>query len=78
VNHQQTQSAVNILMRAPFTFFPHRNIYLNYVDAVHFQRGIQNLKVRDFEVEINIPAIVINGIRELDYELIQRIWWAAL
>jgi hypothetical protein len=78
MNHELTHCAVNILMRAPFTFFPHRNMYLNYPDGVHFQRGIQNIKVRDFECEINIPAIQVNGKAEPDYDLIQRIWWAAL
>lgn len=74
MNHEPTQSSVNVLMRVPFAFFPHRNIYLNYPDAVHFQRGIQNSKVRDFEVEINIPSV--NS--EPDYDLIQQIWWTAL
>jgi hypothetical protein len=37
-------------MKYPFAFFPNENVYLNYPDAVHFQRGIQNMKVRDFEV----------------------------
>lgn len=32
------------------------------------------MKVRDIEVEINVPTI--NG--ELDYDLIQRLWWVAL
>jgi hypothetical protein len=78
LNHELTRCSVNILMRAPFTFFPRRNIYLNYPDGVHFQRGIQNAKMRSFECEINIPAIQVNGKLELDYDLIQRIWWATL
>jgi hypothetical protein len=78
MNHWLTSSAINIIFRIPSIFFPHPNIYLNYPDAVHYQRGIQNSKVRNFEAEINIPRIMINGVRELDYELIQRIWWAAL
>jgi hypothetical protein len=61
-------------MRAPFIFFPHRKIYLNYPDGVHFQRGIQNMRVRDFEVEINLPKV--NG--EIDYDFIQRIWWTGM
>ena len=36
------------------------------------------MKVNDFECEINIPAIEVNGKAEPDYDLIQRIWWAAL
>lgn len=65
-------------MRMPFIFFPRKNIYLNYPDAVHFQRGIQNMKVRDFEVEVNVPAITTNGVTTPDYDLIQKLWWAAL
>jgi hypothetical protein len=38
MNHELTHCAVNVLMRAPYTFFPHRNIYMNYPDGVHFQR----------------------------------------
>jgi hypothetical protein len=62
-------------MRLPFLFFPRKNYFVNYPDAVHFQRGIQNMKVRDVEVEINIP-ILENG--EMDYDLIQQIWWTAM
>lgn len=36
------------------------------------------MKVRDFEVEINIPTIITKIGKELDYDFIQRIWWAAL
>jgi hypothetical protein len=36
------------------------------------------MKVRDFEVEINIPVINDNGVDAPDYDLIQKIWWAAL
>lgn len=61
-------------MRAPFAFFPKEHAFINYPDGVHFQRGIQNMKVRDIEVEVNVPAI--NG--EPDYDLIQRLWWVAL
>lgn len=65
-------------MSRPFAFFPNENVWVNYPDAVHFQRGIQNMKVRDIEFEINIPHITVNGQSELDYNLIQKIWWVAL
>lgn len=68
------ENAVNIFMKNPFLFFPSENVWVNYPDAVHFQRGIQNMKVRDIEFEINVPDI--NG--EIDYNLIQKIWWVAL
>jgi hypothetical protein len=65
-------------MKNPFAFFPQNNTFINYPDAIHFIRGVQNFKVRDFEVEINIPAIYSNGSTEPDYDLIQRIWWTGL
>jgi hypothetical protein len=65
-------------MQNPFSFLPQSNLYLNYPDAIHFWRGVQNSKVRDFEVEINIPAVKNNGNIEPDYNLIQKIWWAGL
>jgi hypothetical protein len=48
MNHELTSCVVNVLLRAPFAFFPFENMYLNYPDAIHFQRGIQNAKVRSF------------------------------
>lgn len=77
-NRFATPEVVQVFMRNPFTFFPHKKVYVNYPDGVHFQRGIQNMKVRDFEVEINVPTVVVNGVRGPDYDLIQRLWWNAL
>jgi hypothetical protein len=69
-----SQWAVKLFMKHPFLFFPKENVWVNYPDAVHFERGVQNMKVRDIEFEINVPDI--NG--EIDYKLIQKIWWVAL
>jgi len=33
------------------------------------------MKVRDIEVEINIPVLA-NG--DIDYDLIQQIWWTGM
>lgn len=35
MNNELTQSSVNILMKSPFGFFPHRNLYVNYLDGIH-------------------------------------------
>jgi hypothetical protein len=67
--------AMGLFFKMPYLLFiapPNNKIHAYYLDAVHFQRGIQNFQVRSMEVEINIPAI--NG--EPDYNLIQKIWWA--
>ncbi len=52
------------------------NTYVNYPDGVHFQRGIQNMRVRDVEFEINVPSRIEGGQKVPDYDLIQRLWWA--
>lgn len=36
------------------------------------------MKVRDIEFEINVPYIEVQGQKELDFHLIQKIWWVAL
>jgi hypothetical protein len=65
-------------MKDPLSLVVPDNLYLNYPDAVHYQRGIHNAKVRSFEVDINIPAVNNNGTVEPDYDLIQKIWWTGL
>ena len=41
-------------MKIPYVFFPgslnplEKQIKIDYMDAIHFQRGIQNFQVRDF------------------------------
>lgn len=67
LNTLKFKSIAYILMRNPYFFFPKEKYYLNYMDAVHFQRGVQNMRVRDFEAEINIPSIN----NEPDYDLLQ-------
>lgn len=67
-----------MFMKIPFGIVPKANLFLNYPDAGHFERGLRNYKFLDFEVQINIPAIDIDGVKEPDYDLIQRIWWAGL
>ena len=64
--------------RMPFIFFPgsinpfKKTVKLDYMDAVHFQRAIQNYPCRCFEVLINLPT----KDSRLDYELIQKVWWS--
>lgn len=48
MNDPRTQSTIYAFMKNPFSIFPQNGIYVNYPDAIHFQKGIQNAKVRDF------------------------------
>jgi hypothetical protein len=43
-------------------------------DALHFRRGIQNLRVRDMEFEIPIPPRADDRTRP-DWSICQRAWW---
>jgi hypothetical protein len=48
-------------------------------DALHFQRGIQNVRVLDVEVEIPLqPSSSTANPSVPDYELVQRAWWDAI
>jgi hypothetical protein len=43
-------------------------------DALHFRRGIQNLRVRDMELQIPIPPRADDHTRP-DWSICQRAWW---
>jgi len=43
-------------------------------EALHFRRGIQNMRVWDTEWEIPVPEDVASPGKR-DYEMIQRAWW---
>ena len=47
------------------------------IDALHFQRGIQNLRVLNFEMEIPIPPRADRPDLP-DWSLCQRAWWDAI
>lgn len=44
-------------------------------DALHFQRGIHRLPVRDCEIEIEIPA---KRDGSPDFSIVQRAWWMGI
>ncbi|KAG8527946.1 uncharacterized protein KY384_006862 [Bacidia gigantensis] len=46
-------------------------------DALHFQRGVQNIRVRDLEVELPLHAKK-GTTSERDYTNVQRAWWDAI
>ena len=43
-------------------------------EALHFRRGIQNMRVNDTEWEIPIPGIRGDPSKP-DYSVIQKAWW---
>jgi hypothetical protein len=47
------------------------------IDALHFRRGIQNMRVLDMELEIPIPSLSANSTKP-DWSICQRAWWDAI
>ncbi|KAL7563060.1 hypothetical protein ACA910_007148 [Epithemia clementina (nom. ined.)] len=47
------------------------------IEALHFRRGIQNMRVRDMEWEIPIPGMPGNPDKP-DWSICQRAWWDAI
>jgi hypothetical protein len=47
-NDLTTQSLASAILKNPFSKFQQGSLYLNYPDAVHYQRGLNNIKVRGF------------------------------
>lgn len=47
------------------------------IDGLHFRRGIQNMRVRDMELEIPIPPRADDPSKP-DWSVCQRAWWNAI
>jgi hypothetical protein len=47
------------------------------IDALHFRRGIQNMRVLDMEFEIPIPPLAGNPAKP-DWDVARRAWWDAI
>ncbi|KAF2001355.1 FAD-binding domain-containing protein [Amniculicola lignicola CBS 123094] len=43
-------------------------------DALHFRRGVQNMRVRDLEVQIPLPPRKDDPTKP-DFSIVQRAWW---
>ncbi|KAL7275820.1 hypothetical protein RUND412_001231 [Rhizina undulata] len=47
------------------------------IDGLHFRRGIQNMRVRDIELQIPIPPLASDPSKP-DWSVVQRAWWDAI
>ncbi|RPB18434.1 hypothetical protein L211DRAFT_796854 [Terfezia boudieri ATCC MYA-4762] len=54
-----------------------RHIRTYLPDALHFRRGIQNMRCTDFELEVPIPASKSDPTKP-DYSVVQQAWWDAI
>ncbi|KAL0931490.1 uncharacterized protein CTRU02_214225 [Colletotrichum truncatum] len=83
VDHCFAEAAVTIISRFAMWALPSKAVKTYLPDALHFQRAIQNVRVRDMEVEIPLVAKggktpKPNEVVEIDYAPIQRAWWDAI
>jgi len=53
------------------------HIKTHLVNALHFRRGIQNMRVRDVELQIPIPPLASDPTKP-DWAIVQRAWWDAI
>jgi hypothetical protein len=73
-----SEAAVTLISRAAMFALPENHIKTYLPDALHFQRAIQNVRVRDFEVEMPLVAKSGGSHDTIDFALVQRAWWDAI
>ncbi len=72
------QSAQALLLgTSAMAFLPTTGATTPLIDALHFRRGIQNMRVLDMEFEIPIPALADDPSRP-DWSVCQQAWWDAI
>ena len=76
-----SEAAVTLISRSAMFALPSaepsKPIKTFLPDALHFQRAIQNVRVRDIEVEMPLIAKPDNP-QVPDYTIVQRAWWDAI
>ena len=71
------EAAVTLISRAAMFALPDKPVKTYLTDALHFQRAIQNVRVRDMEVEMPLLPKATNPSLP-DYTVVQRAWWDAI
>jgi hypothetical protein len=67
-----------MLAKAAMAVLPsNETIVTPLIDALHFRRGVQNMRVLDIELEIPIPARADDPTKP-DWSVCQRAWWDAI
>lgn len=78
-NAQMSEAATTLLSRTAMLALWDKPIKTYLTDGLHFQRAIQNIRVRDIEVEM--PLILKKEPKDKDdinYRPVQRAWWDAI
>jgi len=72
-----SEAAVTLLSRAATASLPTTPVKTYLPDALHFQRGIHNIRVLDLEVEMPLtPRQGRPGVP--DFDKVRRAWWDAI
>ena len=71
------EAAVTLISRAGMFALTDKPVKTYLIDALHFQRAIQNVRVRDIEVEMTLFPKK-NNENQPDYTLVQQAWWDAI
>ena len=71
------QAAVTLISRAAMFALPDKPLKTYVTDALHFQRAIQNVRVRDIEIEMPLLPKADDP-KKPDYTFVQKAWWNAI
>ena len=74
-----TEASVTMLSRLAMMTLPapDKPIKTFVPDALHFTRGVQNVRVRDIEVEMPLVGKREDP-KQINWQLVQRAWWDAI
>ncbi|KAF5010614.1 hypothetical protein FDECE_3245 [Fusarium decemcellulare] len=73
-----SEAAVTLISAAAMKALPESPVKTYLPDALHFQRAIQNVRVRDLEVEMPLVAKAGAPPGTIDYAPVQQAWWDAI
>ncbi|RGP81448.1 xylitol oxidase [Fusarium longipes] len=73
-----SETAVTLISIAAMKALPDKRVKTSLPDALHFQRAIQNVRVRNVEVEIPLVAKKDDPKNTINYAPVQRAWWDAI
>ncbi|RFN54297.1 putative xylitol oxidase [Fusarium flagelliforme] len=73
-----SEGLVTIISAGAMKALPQDPVKTFLPDALHFQRAIQNVRVRDIEVEMPLVAKKGGHAGIIDYTPVQQAWWDAI
>ena len=73
----RNEAVTALIGKAARLVLPDRDVKTYVTEALHFQRGIQNVRVLNLEVEMPLVARKDDP-SKVDYATVQRAWWDAI